>query len=351
MLEQATQVELARRFSPGELGRAAQRRHDPRIAEALAHAGEYGLAEYVAAGPRLWRRWRDGWAVDNPPERLAGAAIVAVAVDGRRAGLTGAVPQRLLEELFLGYLEQRVARRLGAGVFAGGLAWAAEPVQATSALLLPVEGGWVAFDYLVDRLEAEPAAPVVPDATWAAVVAVAGAGEALGVGVAAYFAGRHGLAEQAWRKAADAGHHDAEFNLGVLLQERGELAEAERWYRRAAEAGQHDAESNLGLVLKERGELAEAERWYRRAAEAGHHDAEFNLGVLFQERGELAEAERWWRRAAEAGHHDAESNLGVVLKQQGRVEEAERWWRRAAEAGHEGAASALVWLRESRSSG
>ncbi len=45
------------------------------------------------------------------------------------------------------------------------------------------------------------------------------------------------------------------------------------------------------------------------AADAGHHDAEFNLGVLFQERGEVEEAERWWRKAADAGDVDALSAI------------------------------------------
>jgi hypothetical protein len=113
VLDQAAQVELDRRFTDSERVRAGQRAWDPRIADALAHAGTSGLAEYLAAGPRLWRRWRDGSAVDNPPERLAGAATVAVAVDCRRAGLAQPVPEELLRDLFLGYLDAPVTRRLG----------------------------------------------------------------------------------------------------------------------------------------------------------------------------------------------------------------------------------------------
>jgi hypothetical protein len=386
LLEQATRVELGRRFSPGELGRAEQRQHDPRIADALAHAGEYGLAEYVAAGPRLWRRWRDGFAVDNPPNALAGAAITAVAVDCRRAGLTEAVSEALLEDLFLSYLEPAVARRLGAEVFAVGLAWAAEPVQATSALLLSVEGGWIAFDYLVDRLEAEPDKLTVPDATWAGVVAMADGSQAHTVAFAALLSGQYEVAEQALRKAvaagdhvaennlgllffaredldedkrwleaegwlrraAEAGDHPAEANLGVIYKETGRLEEGERWLRRAAEAGEHPAESNLGMLLQKRGELEEAEQWLRRAAEAGEHPAENGLGVLLQERGELEEAERWYRKAVEAGRHDAEFNLGMLLQERGELEEAEQWLRRAAEAGEHPAEFNLGILLQER---
>jgi tetratricopeptide (TPR) repeat protein len=34
-----------------------------------------------------------------------------------------------------------------------------------------------------------------------------------------------------------AGDHDAEYYLGVLLEDLGRLEEAEAWYRRAADAG------------------------------------------------------------------------------------------------------------------
>jgi hypothetical protein len=162
VLDQAARVELARRFTGPERERAEQRAWDPRIADALAHAGAYGLAEYLAAGPRLWQRWRDGLAVDNPPERLAGAAIVAVAVDCRRAGLTRPVPETLLRDLYLRYLDTSVGRRMDPGAFAPGLAWATKPIQATSALLSEDEQGYVVFDYLVDRVQKDPDRPANP---------------------------------------------------------------------------------------------------------------------------------------------------------------------------------------------
>jgi TPR repeat protein len=47
--------------------------------------------------------------------------------------------------------------------------------------------------------------------------------------------------------------------------------------------------------------IQEAERWFRRAADAGFHLAQFNLGALLAERSEVAEAEQWFRKAAVAG--------------------------------------------------
>ena len=82
--------------------------------------------------------------------------------------------------------------------------------------------------------------------------------------------------------AAEQGHADAQYNLGVCL-DNGEgvtedKAEAVSWYRKAAEQGHAWAQYNLGVHL-ERGEgvtedKAEAALWYRKASEQG--DANFH---------------------------------------------------------------------------
>jgi TPR repeat protein len=54
------------------------------------------------------------------------------------------------------------------------------------------------------------------------------------VGYNAYQSGRLMEAEQLWRRAVDLGDAVAMFNLGALLEGRGETGEAERLYRRAA---------------------------------------------------------------------------------------------------------------------
>jgi hypothetical protein len=270
VLDQSARVDLVRRFSTRERERATERSWDPRIADALPHAGVYGLAEYIAAGPRLWQRWRDGLAVDNPPERLAGAAMVSVAVDCRRAGLTQPTPEQMLRDLYLKYLDASVARRLDPAAFSAGVTWATQPIQATSALLTQEDNGYVAFDYLVDRVQADPSAAPVLDVVWLRLLHDVSRDDAYSVGLAAFRADRQDLAEQAWRKAAEAGNHSAETRLGVLiaLQERDD--EAEQWLRRAAEAGNHDAETRLGaLLLRDRRDPDQAEQWLLRAAEAG----------------------------------------------------------------------------------
>ena len=97
-----------------------------------------------------------------------------------------------------------------------------------------------------------------------------------------------------------------------------DYAEAAVWYRRAAEAGHANAQFNLGYMYNA-GEgvpqdYTEALAWYRRAAEAGHARAQVNLGGMYH-RGEgvaqdYAEALAWYRRAAEQGDARAQSSLG-----------------------------------------
>jgi hypothetical protein len=372
LLDQAVTLEVQRQFSKAELQQARERAWDPRIADALTHADQYGLAEYLAAGPRLWTRWRNGRAVDNPVEERVGAAIVAAALDCRRAGFNRPVPIDLLRLLCPdpAYLDRPAATRLTPALFEKGMEWATTPVQATSALLTPDKDGYMAFDYLVDTLQNDPNGPAIPRSVWERLLAVLRPMDIVELGVSAYEAGQWEIAERAWRKADAAedfvslpdqrgspkqgvtvtfvNTHRPKFLLGLLARQRGDLAEAERWYRQAADEGSLAAANNLGFLAWERGDLAEAERWYRQAATARYPVAEHNLGVLARGRGELEEAERWWHRAAAGSHHDAEDNLGVLLAERGDLKEAEEWWRRAADAGNHDAEMRLGVLARER---
>jgi tetratricopeptide (TPR) repeat protein len=373
VLDQAARVELARRFTRPERERAEQRAWDPRIADALAHAGAYGLAEYLAAGPRLWQRWRGGLAVDNPSERLAGAAIVAVAVDCRRAGLTRPVPEALLRDLYLGYVDTLVGRRMEPGAFALGLAWATTPIQATSALLSETEQGYVVFDYLVDQVQMDPDAPPILEPTWARLLSSLEPDEAAAIARAADRTGDAEHAERAWRVAAAAGHGGAEIDLGLLLLHQERVEEAESWLRKAATAGRHDAEAGLGLLLLHQERVEEAESWLRKAATApepeaaldlpivdqghvgeveqlvhkaaigGDHAAAIALRRLLVDQGRVEEFVKVVRKAATASTHTAQAALGMLLVGQGRIEEGEEWLRKAA-AGSGVGANGLMQL-------
>jgi len=148
----ATRVDLGRSWSGDELSRAREHVSDPRIADALAHAADFGVAEYVASGPQLLAAWRDAWAPGTHPRA---AAMVLAAVDARRVGVHRPLPPALLTRLHVPYLAARGADRLRPESVEEALAWATTPLYATSSLLLPSDG-FLAFDYLIDAIERDP---------------------------------------------------------------------------------------------------------------------------------------------------------------------------------------------------
>jgi uncharacterized protein len=108
-------------------------------------------------------------------------------------------------------------------------------------------------------------------------------------GVAAYEAGNAPLAAKEFRAAAEEGHADSQFNLG-LMYEKGigvnkDEKEAVVWYLKAALQGNAYAQYNLA-VLYENGhgvnvDFAQAHQWYRKAAAQGDGLAVGNLGMLY----------------------------------------------------------------------
>ncbi len=108
-------------------------------------------------------------------------------------------------------------------------------------------------------------------------------------GVAAYESGNVPLAVKEFRVAAEEGHADSQFNLG-LMYEKGigvskDEKEAVVWYLKAALQGNVYAQYNLA-VLYENGrgtnvDFAQAHRWYRKAAMQGDGLAVGNLGMLY----------------------------------------------------------------------
>ena len=97
-----------------------------------------------------------------------------------------------------------------------------------------------------------------------------------------------------------------EYGMGV----KKDSTEAVNWYRKAAEQGDADAQFNLG-VCYEYGygitqDSTEAVNWYRKAAEQGNADAQYNLGTCYQEGIGVdqnnTKAMNWFRKAVEQGN-------------------------------------------------
>ena len=128
--------------------------------------------------------------------------------------------------------------------------------------------------------------------------------------------------EAAYREGDERGDAVAASNLGVRLDQRGDLAEAEAAYRRADVRGDANGGFNLAGRLAEPGESAGAEAGYRRADERGDAGAAGNLGLLLERRRNVADAEAAYRRAGDRGDATGVFNHGLLLEKQGLLDPA-----------------------------
>ncbi|MFD9863556.1 tetratricopeptide repeat protein [Streptomyces alboflavus] len=342
VLRKAEVVDLERLWSEGELSRAGDS-DDSRIADAVAHHGTYGIAEYMAAGPVLLREWQRARRACG---HARGAALVTAAVDLSRAGLRGPYSRGLLVEVH----ERCLADAGGAVLRPEGIedafAWASQVRLGVTSPLVPAaeEGWWWAFDYLVDGAES-----AVPD--WVREAALAYAGDdddRSAVAMSAYRGGALQIAEAAVRPLADKGSRRAMYSLAILLDKSGRTDEAETLYRQAHERGHPYATNNLANLLYRKGRDGEAETLYRQAHGRGDLNAANNLANLLARTDRDEEAELLYRQAHAGGNPHATHNLAILLSLTGRTDEAEPFLRQAHEGGHLSATNNLaVILHES----
>ncbi|MGW4371536.1 tetratricopeptide repeat protein, partial [Nocardia takedensis] len=347
LLEQAITIDLASTSEDSDERAAAERAYP-------GYAGDqYGLGEGLAGAPELLARYDDARTAD--PELWT---VIAVAVDWARIGRANPIPEPVLTDLTRRELRKTHPHleTADSGIRAAIRTARTPPPGAgrTAALHTTfVEDdtrGYRAFDYLIaadDGQDHRTPRPI-PDTFWHDATTDCDTRTLFIVGVAGHLRDNTPAATTLFRKAAEAGHGGAMINLGVLLEQRGDLVEAESWYRIAADAGHAGAMNNLALLLEQRGDLVEAESWYRIAAEIGDSEAMVSLGVLLERRGDVVEAESWWRKAVEAGNSRAMNNLAILLKRRGDLGQAESWYCKAADAGHAGAMNNLAVLLERR---
>lgn len=333
VLEQATQLRLRRPLTSAERERALTRAWDQRIADALDHADEYGLAEYLAAGPELLNDWENAWEAGHP----RAAALIAAAVDCRRAGLTRPLPRTLLESLHERYLARRGGNRLGPEPLDEAWAWAMHPRRATTALIRPSTdpdsepAAVEVFDYLVDATQ-QDATPenCVPEQTLTTALAQGDATEAGQIGAMAYDYGHYELAARAFERAH-----------ALISADLGSEHPSVLTYR-----------SNRVVILGELGRFEEAETEARavlemrtRALGPEHLDTLASRSILASALygcGEYAQAETAGRAALEAftrtlgaDHVDTlttHSLLAATLREQGRLEEAKAEYTKVLDA-------------------
>ncbi|MFF8869584.1 tetratricopeptide repeat protein [Streptomyces massasporeus] len=402
ILEQIHVMVLTRLWTPEEIERA-RRVDDVRVQGAVAFSTHYGVAEYLAAGPRLYQEWVLAWGPGINPR---GAALVAAAVDCVRAGITHAVTRELLLEMHETYLARVGGAVLRPESIEEAFAWATSLRFGVTSLLMPASenpGRFKVFDYLADEFMRSNASQPIPHDSWRTILEFAKRENSTYlVGLAAENNGETEIAEVAWRESASRGSGKALLHLGLLYLNTDRETEAVDAWERAARAGESSAYASLGIWHRARGEtdkavelfregaerddifavrgLAEslqtadeAEQWWIKLVEVeGDADDWFNLAVYYflTERKELArknyleaaqkgsvaamnnygamiadedlaEAERWFRLAHQKGSWEAATNLAMDLIERGAVLEAESLLREAVDSGYFRASSIL----------
>jgi Tfp pilus assembly protein PilF len=149
-------------------------------------------------------------------------------------------------------------------------------------------------------------------------------------------------------------HLEAQYNLGVVQQQQGDLPEAEASYEAVLRVHPDyvNAHINLGVVKLCLGKLEEAVAAFRTVLrlQPGHFGASYNLGKALQRQGDLAGARQAYEAALhrQPEHADAYNDLGVVLQSQGDLPGAMAAYQTAVHFQPECAEahwnSALLWL-------
>ncbi len=119
-----------------------------------------------------------------------------------------------------------------------------------------------------------------------------------------------------------------------LLTAEEEFAKAERYYR--------------GRDVPR--DLESAVQWYRKAADKGHVQSQYSLGIAYADGAGVprdeAEGLRWLRRAAVQGVEDAQFNLslGLIFGPEPDPSGASRWIKKLADKNYEPAIQVLGWM-------
>ncbi|WP_369263514.1 tetratricopeptide repeat protein [Streptomyces sp. R35] len=363
LLEHADLIRVDRILSETELRNALAYADDLRIADAIEHAQRYGLAEYLAAGPECLAIWHNAWQSGG---HLRGAALVATAVDARRAGITVGLPRTLLERLHGYYLQRHRGAALRPEPLNEAWDWATRPRLGTTGLLMPTtsENHVDVFDYLVDDVErSERADRDIPAELLTALLAIADPTEMTRIAATASEFGHHEVELQAHRHAYDrrrvllgVDHPDtvsSKHSVAFCLLSLGRLDESRPVWRGLIETYTRTLGTEHALVLRSRQGLANTlepgskERELRRICrEYGHTlgpehpwviSCHRNLVETLEDLGRHDEAMTERQRALhdlQQAHEsmpgepvNASHQIAFLLTQLGQLDAAEDKWR------------------------
>ncbi|MGW3153120.1 tetratricopeptide repeat protein [Streptomyces sp. NPDC001089] len=297
---------VERKWSKSEIRRLESRLKesecDERLEEAFLHREKYGIAEYVAAGPKLLAELV---AAKRVMGNSRGWAIAAAAIDLARMGVRTPIPESTLMDLSVHYLDSQELGPLCDENADKAIEWATRIRFGVTGFLVASseKGHWTPFDYLVDN--ATPITPEtadIPEPAWdAAVNHAAENSELLSVGFAAFLAGRLSLAERCCKPDAERGVPQAMYNLAYVQRKRRSEEYVDEWFASVAKSGSIVEARSLGYLHEVEERWEAAEQCYGRAAEQGDGLAMRLIGILCRRKRVLGDEEEWYWKAAEAG--------------------------------------------------
>ncbi|MER6000729.1 hypothetical protein ABT120_19305 [Nonomuraea angiospora] len=222
----AHEIRLDRRWSAAELRRASEHTEDERIAQAIESSSTYGIAEFLAAGPRLLATWEDARSPEGNHSR--GAALVAAAADAFCAGWTTHLPAPVLRDLHEHHLLDLGGARARPEPWESALAWATKPIFATSSLLVPNHDGtgYRVFDYLPEAIDSERGTSGIAQPVWDTLIVHADPAACVDLGRAAQQRTQWDAATSAFRKAVDGGALMGAIGLAEMSGDANRHAEA-----------------------------------------------------------------------------------------------------------------------------
>lgn len=333
VLNQTEPIILDRKWSSAEIQRA-RKSLDSRVLDAASHSSQYGVSEYLAAGPQLLKELK---TASGPSGNPRGASIVLATIDLARAGLYTPIPTELIFRVHEYYLNRDGGSILRPEAHVDAMRWATELRHGVTSFLIPtpMPGRCRPFDYLVDEFSRDPTATPVPDIVWSAVLdhAAESVSTLFLISVAAIRNSRLDVATKVLDRIAGLNDTRLAAYLGVAYSQLGSHDEAERWLRISI---QDDNPANLyrfGIFLESRFRLEEAAEAFKRSVELGYQDARIGLGLVFEQKREFDSAEDQYRLAYSSGVIEAAGSMGRLLAMRKKKREAEQWLRRGFDRG------------------
>ncbi|MFE5507577.1 tetratricopeptide repeat protein [Amycolatopsis japonica] len=342
LLKLATVVRLGTDFTAAEMERARTAAVDDARLQHALEAKDFGVAQVLAAAPQIVHRWENanGYA----------RAVLTAAVDCVLLGAQQPVPAEVLRAAAPGYCTPTERAGAPADWFEKALAYVAQPLLGSAALLMPVGkemgtiDGYRVADYLLQHAAPERRTLVPPAALWTACVAhLVSETDVARIGRAALARQRFGLALPLVERAAKTGLPIALHDLAELHHKMGNAEDARQIADQLTVSSEPDADLHrlllAGWNFEEIFDLAEQGNEYAIGHLIEYGNAELAIALLlefhdtdddwacaklaerYEEIDELDKAIDLLKALVARGHDDSVWSLAEYLKQQGRFDE------------------------------